>query len=342
MSMDKISIVIPAFNAEDTIERAVRSAVEQTWENTEIIVVDDGSYDRTPEVLRELEKELPRLTVIRQANSGVSSARNTGIAAASGRWLLTLDDDDYVDGNMLSGLHACAENGCDLAICGMKLVYPDHTEAFSCGEALTDTRKNFLDQKMLRLYDNHLLTTHANKLYDMDIIRRERLRYDPELQINEDIDFVLRYLRCCGRIGCISGTYLNYVQHGTGESLVSTFRENGVRSSVRLAETLDALLAETGTDREVSGGMHQRMLVHVLSFAGLMYSRSSMSDGEKLAAIRGLAEDPAFRRLLKETEPDGVKTAAAKFLLSTGQYRIYHGLCRLIYRTRKTGAEERT
>ena len=333
--MDRISVVIPAYNAEATIERAVRSAAEQTWQETEVIVVDDGSYDRTPQILKSLEEQIPQLTVIRQANGGVSSARNTGILAATGRWLVTLDDDDYIDSNMLSRLHACTEEGCDLAICGIKLVYPDHTETYSCGEALTDTRKNFLEQKMLLFYDTHLLTTHANKLYDMDILRKEGLRYDPELQVNEDTDFVLRYLRHCGRIGCIPEAYLNYVQHPAGGSLITTFRENGISSSVDLAETLEALLKETGAGRELTDGMHRRMLVHILSHVGLMYYRSRMTDEEKLAAVRGLAKDPVFRDLLAATKPKDAKTAAAKFLLRTGQCRLYHDICKRLYRSKQ-------
>jgi len=332
-------VVIPAYNAADTIERAVKSAAEQTWQNTEIIVVDDGSSDRTPEVLRELEERFPLLTVIRQKNGGVSSARNTGIAAATGRWLMTLDDDDYIDAVMLERLHGCAEGGCDLAVCGMRLVYPDHSECFSCGEPLTGTKEEFLKAKMLHLYDSHLLTTHSNKLYDMDIIRKEGLRYDPELQINEDIDFVFRYLRHCERIGCIEGKFLNYVQHGTGESLITTFRENGVSSAVRLTEPLDALMEDIGAEKDRAGkdlknDMHRRMLVHILSFVGLMYYRSSMDDEEILAVIRQLAADPVFRKLLKETLPGDVKTAAAKFLLSAGRCRLYHTLCKELYRSK--------
>jgi len=330
--MDKISVVIPAYNAEATIEQAVVSAAAQTWQDTEIIVVDDGSTDRTPETLEGLKERFPNLKVIRQENGGVSSARNTGIAAAAGRWLVTLDDDDYIDGEMLEKLHACGQEGCDLAICGMKLVYPDRTEAFSCGEGFTDTKENFLKRKMAALYDAHLLTTHSNKLYDIDIIRREGLRYDPALQINEDIDFVFRYLKHCGRIGCIPGNYLNYVQHGTGESMITTFRANGVSSAVKLTVALDTLLSDIADGKELAAEMHHRLLVHILSFAGLMYYRSSMSDEEKLAVIRSLAADPVFVKLLTETKPKDLKTAVAKHLLGAGQCKTYHKLCKAFYR----------
>ncbi len=87
----KISAVIPAYNAEDTIARALRSVVNQTHPVDEIIVVDDGSTDRTAEIVQE---QFPQVICIRQENAGVSATRNRGAEAASGEWIAFLDSDD--------------------------------------------------------------------------------------------------------------------------------------------------------------------------------------------------------------------------------------------------------
>ena len=87
-----ISIIIPTYNRAQYVVRAVRSALEQTYQNVEVIVVDDGSIDDTQLSLATLSD--PRLRIIKQDNGGVSAARNTGIAAALGEWVAFLDDDD--------------------------------------------------------------------------------------------------------------------------------------------------------------------------------------------------------------------------------------------------------
>ncbi len=89
----KISIVIPCFNDHEYIEKAIESALGQTYENIEIIVVDDGSDSRTKAILKKLQPKINQL--ITQKNKGSSAARNIGIKAAKGEYILTLDSDDY-------------------------------------------------------------------------------------------------------------------------------------------------------------------------------------------------------------------------------------------------------
>jgi len=91
----KVSIIIPCYNDDEYIEQAVQSALDQTYENKEIIVVDDGSNQKTKAVLKKLETKITLL--ITQENKGTSAARNTGIAAATGEYILVLDSDDYFE-----------------------------------------------------------------------------------------------------------------------------------------------------------------------------------------------------------------------------------------------------
>ncbi len=95
MTKNKISIIISCYNDHDYIEKAVQSAWDQTYENKEIIVVDDGSNEETKAVLKKLESKLDLL--ITQKNKGVSAARNAGIEVATGEYILVLDSDDYFE-----------------------------------------------------------------------------------------------------------------------------------------------------------------------------------------------------------------------------------------------------
>lgn len=332
--MEKISVVIPAYNSEATVERTVESVYAQDYSNIEVIVVNDGSLDDTAGVLSKLKEKHPELTVITKENGGVSAARNDGIKAATGKWLMTLDADDFIDPETLKWMEmrAC-ESGCDLVMCGLKLLYDDRSEFFRPSDEVIDDRSPFLDELMPWLYDNHLLTTHSNKLYDLDIIRKEEIYYDPGLQINEDIDFVFRYLKHAGTVGVIKGAYLNYVQHGVGESLVTTFQKYGVASSLKILRDFNELREITEFSDNTLNEMNHRILVHILSFVGIMYYRSPMTDQEKMKVIKELLWDEDFSELISEVRAKDLKTAAALMLLRGQHVKAYHMLCRLMYRS---------
>lgn len=93
----KISIIIPIYNVEKYLERCVRSAIDQSYINIEIILVDDGSPDKCPQMCDEFAKQDDRITVIHKVNGGLSDARNVGIQSATGEYILFLDSDDALD-----------------------------------------------------------------------------------------------------------------------------------------------------------------------------------------------------------------------------------------------------
>ncbi len=91
------SVVVPVYNVEDYLDRCVRSLVEQTYRNIEIILVDDGSPDRCPEICDKWAEKDPRIVVIHKENGGLSDARNAGIAVLKGEYFLLVDSDDYIE-----------------------------------------------------------------------------------------------------------------------------------------------------------------------------------------------------------------------------------------------------
>ena len=97
----KISIIVPIYNVEKYLPGCIDSILKQTYENMEIILVDDGSPDNCPAICDEYEKKDTRIRVIHQKNSGLSGARNTGIDNAQGEYLIFVDSDDTVEPTMV-------------------------------------------------------------------------------------------------------------------------------------------------------------------------------------------------------------------------------------------------
>lgn len=187
MEQPKISVIIPAYNVETYLEPCVRSVLQQTYQNLEILLIDDGSTDKTWEVCRALAAADSRVKPIRKENGGVSSARNAGIAAASGAMLLFVDGDDELKENGLEALiEAQQRTGADIVAAwydmGAPIPYPEAGDVVWKGtEAL---------QKSL---EDHPLTYSAwAKLYTREIIGDTR--FQEGIRVNEDSLFVFRLL----------------------------------------------------------------------------------------------------------------------------------------------------
>ena len=117
MENKKISVVVPVYNVEDYIENNIKSLLNQTYKNFEIIYIDDGSTDNSLNILNMFKKIDSRIKVIHQENSGVSHSRNVGIEYSNGEYITFIDADDFVDNDYLEYLlNLISKNHSDMAI----------------------------------------------------------------------------------------------------------------------------------------------------------------------------------------------------------------------------------
>lgn len=121
--MELISIIVPVYNAKNFLHMCVDSIIKQTYENLEILLVDDGSTDGSAAICDDLAEKDSRIKVFHQENVGISGARNVGISMAKGEYIAFVDSDDYVDSNMYEKMSTkMKEENCDLVICGYQKV----------------------------------------------------------------------------------------------------------------------------------------------------------------------------------------------------------------------------
>lgn len=120
----RVSVIVPVYNVEAYLQTCVDSVLEQPYENIEIILVDDGSPDRCPMICEEYAKKDPRIRVIHQENRGLPAARNTGLRAASGEWIICVDSDDLWKSDLLESVMAVASDAVDL-IAFSYMPYPE-------------------------------------------------------------------------------------------------------------------------------------------------------------------------------------------------------------------------
>lgn len=131
MESNKISIIVPCYNIEQYIERAVYSICKQTYTNLEIILVDDGSKDHTPQIIDKLAEKDDRIKVIHKENKGVTSARLLGINKATGEWIGFVDGDDIIDSDMYERLiYNALHYRADISHCGYRMVFPNREDYY--------------------------------------------------------------------------------------------------------------------------------------------------------------------------------------------------------------------
>ena len=165
---DKISIVVPVYNVFEYLNRCVRSLLEQTYSNLEIILIDDGSTDGSGGLCDELASSDPRIKVIHQKNAGLSGARNTGLDNASGEYIFFCDSDDFLDRDALHHMHdKICMDGADIVACGFSNVWDDYART-GREEVITDGRPGTWsgnEASVQMMMSNNVCTVVWNKLY---------------------------------------------------------------------------------------------------------------------------------------------------------------------------------
>ncbi len=187
-----ISVIVPVYNMEKYLEKCVKSILEQDYKDIELILVDDGSKDSSPQMCDEFAKQDGRVKVIHKENGGQGSARNMGLDIAKGEYISFIDSDDWVEYDMYSNLvNILEENNADLAICEVALNEEN-------GSVLKKKRVNGVlvmtkDVAFSHRFDGSEIVTDSpcNKLYKKELF--ENLRY-PENRLLEDSALMYRIL----------------------------------------------------------------------------------------------------------------------------------------------------
>lgn len=214
----KVSVIVPVYKVEKYLDRCVRSILEQTYTNLELILVNDGSPDNCPKMCDEWAKRDHRVKVIHKQNKGVSEARNDGIKNAKGDYLLFVDSDDYVDENLSEFLDKAVKTNCD--VCYSKVFgfidnkYKDKIINVSSSEVKYFIKKKYPISCWGRLFKRDFII--SNNLYFGNTINAE------------DLEWSSRIYCLVKKIAVINSSFYHYKQ--TEESASKSFRYNNFES----------------------------------------------------------------------------------------------------------------
>lgn len=166
-----ISVIIPVYNVEKYLNKCITSVVEQTYKNLEIIIVDDGSTDQSPEICDEWKKRDSRIQVVHSSNGGAGKARNTALDMATGDYVTFVDSDDYIAPQMYQVLLEQFYDGIGIVECNYSMVYDD-SEKFKEERKIYKIHTYSAMEAMYENINDHIFRQLIwNKMYRKDVIK---------------------------------------------------------------------------------------------------------------------------------------------------------------------------
>lgn len=201
MDRFKISVIVPIYNAEKTIKKCITSVIEQTLDDIELILVDDGSSDLSSGIIDSF-RGYQNVKVLHKKNEGVSAARNNGINMSEAKYLFFLDSDDYLEEDVLEKMWRFGEdNELDLVSCA-------HTEYNATLYSGNDSDKNSFIAKNAKEIGEHFNEIFPKsacaKLFKTSLIKSFHIRFPEKMCLGEDLYFTYSFLliaNCVGKVG---------------------------------------------------------------------------------------------------------------------------------------------
>ena len=206
-----VSVVIPAYNAEGTLQRMLDSVLGQTWSNLQVILVDDGSEDGTVELARKAAEKDSRLTVIPRENLGVSSTRNAGLALCEGKYVRFVDADDTIPADSMEQMVRRAEkDGADLVIGGYDQYFGDRRSFHNLAGRDDTTACDGMMDHLCSHANSYFYGVLWNKLFLRERIEQGHCRFQEDLTWGEDFAFVMDYLAGVQQVSFMKESLYDY------------------------------------------------------------------------------------------------------------------------------------
>lgn len=235
-----ISVIVPVYNAEKYLDRCLQSILVQTYTYFEIILINDGSTDRSQVICEKYAQVDKRIRVIKKVNSGVAKTRNVGIQMAKGKYISFVDADDYIKSNMLEKMIIRAEqNNSDIVMC--KYFVDNEGEIYKVSmdyEKVYDGCSSIKEGLLILYYEEYHNGLYSlwNKLIKRSIYTENNILFDVSLKRGEDAWFIFQCLKHCKRVDFISEPFYYYYQNNG--SIMHTLYEDQYEKWVYMRKLL--------------------------------------------------------------------------------------------------------
>lgn len=211
--MPKVSVIVPVYNSEKYLEQCLYSIINQTYSNIEIIIVDDGSTDKSKNIYSYINNKDCRIKIIKENHKGPSNARNRGIEEATGDYILFVDSDDWIDEKLVEKcINIYEKYDIDCIVYEANTVYPKKVEKE--GSIYKEGIYN-KHEVISKLIIKEKINSPWNKMYKKSIIDSNNIKYDDDIVIGEDLLFNINYFKFIEKIYISNEKMYNYRMHNS-------------------------------------------------------------------------------------------------------------------------------
>lgn len=340
MKAGLVSIVLPIYNVEKYLDRCVKSVINQTYRNLEILLVDDGSPDDCPQKCEEWGKKDSRIKVIHKANAGLGYARNTGIENASGEYICFFDSDDYIDPSTVEKAYNIAhKNNSDMVLFGhydvnaqgkiVRTYIPAiDKESYVGSEVQEVLLPDLVSDNPATGKSTNLWLSACFCMYSMKLILENNWRFASERDIiSEDVYSLLRLYRNVEKVTIIPEAFYYYCENST--SLTHTYKADRFDRIKRFYNACVDACDELNYSDEVKTRFAGPFVSNTIA-AMKMIIQADMSDDKKKSAFKAICRDEQLHRII-----NGVEVKKEKFtrrlLIWVLKARLY-SVCELLVR----------
>lgn len=289
----KISIIVPVYKVERELDRCVKSLLGQTYQNIEIILVDDGSPDCCPEMCDEFARQDNRVKVVHKKNGGLSDARNAGLKVASGEYVLYVDSDDYIDLDSCERFMKARNNeDVDIVVGNAIMEKKDGNELINHSatpEGITYASKDFVEQAIKA---NQWYAPACFNMYKKDFLLDNNLYFEKGIYF-EDVQMLPRVFLAADTIRCMNGTFYHYIVRD------NSIMTSGKKDAARIRDSISIYEQWFSLFKKINDAELQRYLYGVLI---KYYISNCKVRGIKGFVIDGLDFSFCFRNALNFKE----------------------------------------
>ena len=346
----KISVIMPVYNVEEYLPKAIESVLNQSFNNFELILVNDGSIDNSGEICDSYAKKDKRIKVIHQVNSGAHNARNNALKLASGKYVCFFDSDDYIDNNMLEDLYDLAKKyNSNLVISGFYIntyltnddyIVIDYIPFTSNNEDIEHfDNQNEFRKLAYKNFDRNMFYPPWNKLYKLSYLQERKITFP--ITYRDDFPFVLSVIKDINYVTYTKKQYYHFLRKRS-DSETQKFVSNLYEKREEEHNEMLSLYEYWGlsNDRNSIEMISRRYIDRLIEcMVNLFNLECKVSDTEKKQLIYQYINTNNFNNSIKIAKPNKIYLKIMYMILKTKNVKLCYMMAKFINYVKRNNLE---